>query len=64
MMESRHSIFRPEAIQRHEQGTAQPDSPHRGLPRAIPFLWALLGVLVASGLVFWFTLASQHVFGE
>ena len=64
MTTQRTAIFRAEAIRHHEQCDTRPASPQLALSRAVPFLWGLLGLLIVSGLAFWFTLATKQVLGE
>lgn len=64
MAEPHNTIFRAEAIRQHEQSREQSVLPRLATPRVVPFLWVLLGLLIGSGMIFWFTLAAKRLSGE
>jgi len=47
------TIFRPEAVRRYSQGVEQAILPSFVSPRAVVWLWALFGLLVAALTVSW-----------
>jgi hypothetical protein len=54
-VKSKRTIFRTEAVQRYIENRERAVLPRFVTPRTFLCLWLLLGLLVASGIVTWFT---------
>jgi hypothetical protein len=65
MRDTNRSIFRADAVRRYMQGREKAVLPQLPSPSTFLFLWILLGLLLASGLVAWFTQAPlmNQLFG-
>lgn len=57
------SIFRPAAVRRYVQSREESVFPRLISPRTFIYLWILLGLLVASGLVAWFAQVPVYTSG-
>jgi len=55
MMTSNRSIFRPEAVRRYTEAREQSVLPKFVSPRIMVALWALVVLLILSGVAIWFT---------
>jgi hypothetical protein len=62
MMTSTRSIFRPEAVRRYTEAREQSVLPKFVSPRIMAALWALVGLLILSGVAVWF--ASTPVYAS
>jgi hypothetical protein len=47
------TIFRPEAVQRYARSREHSVLPHLTCPRALRYLWLLLGLLLVIGSFVW-----------
>jgi hypothetical protein len=62
--DSRHSIFRDDAVRRYVAGREKSVLPRLVSPRTFIYLWFLLGLLVISSLVAWFTRVPVYASGS
>ena len=63
MMTSNRSIFRPEAVRRYTEAREQSVLPKFVSPRIMVALWALVGLLILSGVAVWFTSTPVYASG-
>lgn len=64
MKDRQHSIFREEAIRRYAESKEKAVLPRLVSPQTFAYLWFLLGLLSASGLVAWFTRVPLYASGS
>jgi hypothetical protein len=64
MKDSRHSIFRDDAVRRYVEGRERSVLPRLISPSTFIYLWFLLGLLVISSLVAWFTRVPVYASGS
>jgi hypothetical protein len=61
---ARRSAYRPEAVQRYMEGRERSVLPRFVSPRIFVCLWLLLGLLVASAVLAWFTEIPTYASGQ
>lgn len=64
MKDSPRSIFRDEAIRHYIESKEKSILPKLVSPRTFCYLWLLVGLLVASGLIAWFTRIPAYASGS
>ena len=62
-MKSSRPIFRPEAVRRYAEAREQSVLPRFVVPRIMAALWAIVVLLILSGVAVWFTSAPVYVSG-
>lgn len=63
-MNTRRSIFRDEAIRRYVESREKSVLPRLVSPRTFLYLWLLLGLLVMSSIIAWFTRIPVYASGS
>lgn len=63
MSVNRHSIFREKALKHYTQNKKKDILPDFGSVPAAIFFWVLLGLLVATGAISWYTQVAQYTTG-
>jgi anti-sigma factor RsiW len=63
-MEHGRSIYRDEAIQRYIEKREKGILPHLVAPPVLLFLWILLGLLLAAGILAWFAQVPTYLAGS
>ncbi|MFN6565702.1 hypothetical protein [Dendronalium sp. ChiSLP03b] len=64
MKDSRRSIFREDAVRRYLEGREKSILPRLVSPRTFIYLWFLLGLLVMSSIIAWFTKVPVYASGS
>ena len=60
---TKHPIYRAEAIRRYMQSREEPVFPRLVSPRTFAYLWVLLGLIVISGFAAWFAQVPVYASG-
>jgi hypothetical protein len=63
MPEPQRSIFREDAVKRYLQGREETVFPRLVSPRSIVFLWVLFALLLAAGVIAWWTEVPVYASG-